>query len=232
MIADRHPFIVVQQRIVGAEQLADIGGVMDAHIEVGIIANRHRQEHLAAAAVMQEGLRSLAVDRIRQKIGKRRPQVEARCRGQRHQPGDAGYVLVPKHRQQARSLCAFETYYEIANSDTGARATVRTREHAEGQVLDREVCVAIGRLYPTLAGRIMSFVECHIGKLHIIGAQCWGDGRLTKGAVSGCGFATKIKLSQQLNARRDIRCPFDVREFGATRSINQRYRQANIFWQE
>ena len=39
MVADRHIFIVRQQRIVGAELLADIGRVMNADVEVGVVAD-------------------------------------------------------------------------------------------------------------------------------------------------------------------------------------------------
>jgi len=45
--------IVRQQRFVGAEQAADIRRVMNADIEVGVIAHRRRQTHDAVAGWMQ-----------------------------------------------------------------------------------------------------------------------------------------------------------------------------------
>ena len=45
MIADRHIFIIGQQGIVGPELLADVGGVMNADIEIGIVADEAGQVH-------------------------------------------------------------------------------------------------------------------------------------------------------------------------------------------
>ena len=39
MVGDRNPFVVRQQRIVGAEQAPDRGGVMDGGVEVGEVAD-------------------------------------------------------------------------------------------------------------------------------------------------------------------------------------------------
>ena len=48
MIADRHIFVVGKQRIVGPELPADIGRVMDADVEIGVVADEagHVQPHL------------------------------------------------------------------------------------------------------------------------------------------------------------------------------------------
>ena len=52
MITDRHIFVVRQKWIVGPENLADIGGVMDAHVEVGLIADPRREmQHTIGRAV-------------------------------------------------------------------------------------------------------------------------------------------------------------------------------------
>ena len=40
VVADRHPLVVRQQRVVGAELLADRGRVVDAGVEVGVVADR------------------------------------------------------------------------------------------------------------------------------------------------------------------------------------------------
>ena len=51
VIADRHIFIVGEQRVVGPELPADIGRVMDADIEIGVIADEagHMQPDFALA---------------------------------------------------------------------------------------------------------------------------------------------------------------------------------------
>src|SRR5262245_42282931 len=54
MIADRHVFVVRQQRIVGAEKLAGIGGVVDAREEVGVVADRGGKLEPAILGAMDE----------------------------------------------------------------------------------------------------------------------------------------------------------------------------------
>ena len=39
VIGDGHPFVVGQERIVGAEELADVRGVVDGGVEVGVVVN-------------------------------------------------------------------------------------------------------------------------------------------------------------------------------------------------
>ena len=51
VIGDRHPLVVRQQRIVGAEQPPDRGGVMDGGVEVGVVAD------VGGDAVLGRGLR-------------------------------------------------------------------------------------------------------------------------------------------------------------------------------
>src|SRR5690606_6836325 len=54
VIADWDVLVVRQQRIVRAEQLADVVGVMDADIEVGVIAYPGWQMHPAAIHRLQQ----------------------------------------------------------------------------------------------------------------------------------------------------------------------------------
>ena len=46
MIANRHPFVIGQQRIVGTKQTSDCSRVMDRGIEIGVIADARRQRVL------------------------------------------------------------------------------------------------------------------------------------------------------------------------------------------
>ena len=46
MIADWHPLVVRKQRVVGPEHRADVRGVMDRRVEVGVVADVARQHHL------------------------------------------------------------------------------------------------------------------------------------------------------------------------------------------
>ncbi|MNP56155.1 hypothetical protein D3C76_1508590 [compost metagenome] len=47
MVADRHVLVVRQQRIVRAEQFANVLGVLDADVEVGVVVDFRWQVHLA-----------------------------------------------------------------------------------------------------------------------------------------------------------------------------------------
>ena len=51
VVADRHIFVVGEQRIVGPELLADVRGMMNADVKVGEVADetRHVQPHLCLA---------------------------------------------------------------------------------------------------------------------------------------------------------------------------------------
>ena len=68
MVADGDIFIVGQQRIVGAEELADARGVVDGGVEVSVIADLRGQLHLhimdgnkaEAAGALVRGIRASA----------------------------------------------------------------------------------------------------------------------------------------------------------------------------
>ena len=91
MIADRHPFVVRQQRIVRPEQLADIGRVVDADVEIGVVADARRQVQACSprprcsrfssrslgAAIRQQGADSAS------RSARRGPAPSARNRVQR-----------------------------------------------------------------------------------------------------------------------------------------------------
>ena len=61
VIADRHVLVVRRQRIVRAEQFADVLRVLDADVEVGVIADARRQMHLAIGGQWQQ-FRALSFD--------------------------------------------------------------------------------------------------------------------------------------------------------------------------
>ena len=39
MVADGDPFVVWEEWLVGAEELADVGGVVDGGVEVGVVSD-------------------------------------------------------------------------------------------------------------------------------------------------------------------------------------------------
>ena len=92
VIADRHIFVVGQQRIVGPELLADIGRVMDADVEIGVVADQARHVHPNLALADQLRLDFVAIFFLGQQFGQaqaqrvlrpgpaRQPSVEHRLR--------------------------------------------------------------------------------------------------------------------------------------------------------
>ncbi len=56
VVANRHPFVVGQQRVVGAELLADVGGVVHRGVEVGVVADAAGQAVFGLGLGHQAGL--------------------------------------------------------------------------------------------------------------------------------------------------------------------------------
>ena len=44
VIRNRHVFVVQEQRVIGAKDSSDVGGVVDRGIKIRVVANRHRKE--------------------------------------------------------------------------------------------------------------------------------------------------------------------------------------------
>ena len=65
VIADRHVLVVRQQRIVGAEQLAGVGRVVDAGEEIRVVADRGRQPSRQSAAGCSGGRAALDARALR-----------------------------------------------------------------------------------------------------------------------------------------------------------------------
>ncbi len=159
MIADRHIFVVGQQRIVGAEQLADIGGMMDADIEIGVIADPRGQMQRDRGAVMQRGFDVFAIALVAQKLRQALAQLIAILRRQ-------GEEIV-EGRLTRRASCFLgqeardggQIEHALANGDADALLAPRRRKHAQRQVLDRKFSVAIGRGDPACQAGLMGVVD-------------------------------------------------------------------------
>jgi hypothetical protein len=93
VIADGHPFVIWQQRVVRPEQLADIRGVVNADVEVGVIANLARQPEFDGVLVQQRELQSSSLGTSStQSTRESETQSSALCDGHRqhtvHSPID------------------------------------------------------------------------------------------------------------------------------------------------
>ncbi|MNI40200.1 hypothetical protein D3C73_944110 [compost metagenome] len=54
VVANRHVFVVGQQRVVGTEQLANVQRVFDTHVEIGVVADFRWQVHRAVGRQWQQ----------------------------------------------------------------------------------------------------------------------------------------------------------------------------------
>ena len=64
MISDGNVLVIRQQRIVGTKQLADIRGVEDRGVEIGVVADDRGQQHLDIG-LRNQMTRERSVDRTR-----------------------------------------------------------------------------------------------------------------------------------------------------------------------
>ena len=160
MIADRHPLVVRQQRIVGPEQLADVGRVVDADVEVGVVADRARAgawRSLPPGAASGSRPRACCA-RCRWRPGSRTAARAApgAGRSERKQRVQRARRTPPLRRpriagEQPNSQCRAAGRGSCRRSRRRARRSVRPAgEDAERQVLDREVGVTVGRGHPAL----------------------------------------------------------------------------------
>ena len=179
VVADRHPFIVGQQRVVRTEELAHRGGVVDGGIEVGVVTNGGR--HIVAGLGLrhQAGRQFGLVRRAgAQQARKRKAQRRPGCRGQGHQGIERaaaaggvgglprGFVKAGKgtcrlRRRQVQDL--------VTDGDacTEAFFTFSTAEHTIRQVLDREwTAVGVGALDPAAQLGVVGFVQFQARQAH------------------------------------------------------------------
>ncbi len=169
MIADRHVFVVRHQRIVGPEQLAGIGRVVDARKEVGVVADRGRHlqtavrgrmkearpQRFAARALLAVGIEDVAhalPERHARFTSEREQWIE---RGAGRRFGGLGSGAVEQAMLQRRD----DVEDLVSDGDAAARGAAGRREHPEWQVLDREVSVLVGRGDPAAPPRCMGVVD-------------------------------------------------------------------------
>ena len=163
MIADRHVLVVRQQRVVGPELLADIGRVMDADIEVGVVADRAPAGASQSEAACRQlstswalGSASAEQSDSRRRSARRRRSPRARsalsvspelaCRASARRPGDR---LAHSARDRG----------SVADRRRRPLAPPSRAEDAERKVLDRKVGMAVGTNSPNCASGIVCFVD-------------------------------------------------------------------------
>ena len=89
MVADGHPLVVGEERVVGPEHRADVRGVEDGSVEVGVVADHRGQQHLRLG-LGDEHVLGVAARRHEAALGAEQvaepvPQRTAQARRQRHE---------------------------------------------------------------------------------------------------------------------------------------------------
>ena len=169
MVADRHPLVVRQQRVVGAQHLPDVRGVEDRGVEVAVVADLRRQEHLDVGLAQQHlrrvGARGDEAALGAQQVAEPVPQRPAHPWLEGHEGVEArpaaAVLDVGRHPAQEPPLGAGGEIEDLV-ADRAAdprRPRAAATEDAERQVLDGEVGGGVvRRLDPAAQRRVVRAV--------------------------------------------------------------------------
>ncbi len=184
VIADGHVLVVGQQRIVGPEQPPDIQRVVDAGVEIRVVADRAR----AGAACRRRrgcsiGSQRRAASRRPRRAASRQPRAAAP--GAARRPARRTRSAVRRSRQLRRSR---RVAREDARRGRAARSRImspiatpprRRRRPAgvktpSGRFWMREIGVAVGRRHPAPArGIVRASIELRRHGLGLGGSKCF-----------------------------------------------------------
>jgi hypothetical protein len=160
--------------------------VVDAREEVRVVADARRQEQGAGRRLVQQRLQPRAGGRallaqhgVGQQGGERGAQRPARPRAEREEgverhrrgrPGGEPRLV----RQQRRRGAEVEDHVPDRHA-AARRAAPRRGEHAERQVLDREVGMSVGGVDPAPQRRVVGRVHGHRFPVKLFGSpsQQW-----------------------------------------------------------
>ena len=178
MIADRHPLVVRQQRVVGAEQAADGGGVVDrrcrsrcsrrpapARAYSASACGTRQGCHVCACGAPSRSARDNARRSADHAFG---PIAMKRFSDRLGRGVQRGAATRRRQQRRARAIAARSTIC-VADRDAAAPRLVAAvaAKHGERQVLDREVaCRPVGRSHPAAQRRVVGFVEGRHGEAY------------------------------------------------------------------
>ncbi len=151
VVADGNPFVVFEQRLVGAEEPAGVFCVDDAGVKVGVVADACREQKFAFGGGMEEfGTRG---GMLREEGGDGLAEGDsvAGFLAEELIEGACVCCLTGGERvcfQQAALRESAQGEDVVADGDAGLRLVVRWTEDSEGEVLDGEVGMAVGVLNP------------------------------------------------------------------------------------
>ena len=168
VVADRHPFVIGQQRRIGAEQPAHRRRMVDAGIEIGVIADLAGQRHLHRLLRQQAGgpcslLLAAGLQSFRQGHSQPLPRRLAHCHEAVHIACGQRFECALQARRPAWAGGGqLQVEQLVADRHSGAQSPVGPAKASERQVLDREIGLRlIGRIDPALHCRVMAGVKAH-----------------------------------------------------------------------
>ena len=125
MIADRYVLVVRQERVVGPELTADIHCVMNAGVEIRVIADFRRQMQCACRCVVHVRLDLGTMRFVAQERRQRAAQAGS------HRGLEREHLVQPAARERRRDLArqkpsdGRQVQNSVADRDTGARLLAR-----------------------------------------------------------------------------------------------------------
>ncbi len=161
VVADRHIFVVGQQRAFGPELATDIGRVVDADVEVGVVADQAGHVHPHLALADQARLDIVAVALVAEQLGKAQPKVAMGVPAAR-QPAvqdGLGEIAAPALVEQVGDGRQIEDV--VADGDAGPAAALGFGEDPERQVLHRKIASGPSARNPADARGVVRLVERH-----------------------------------------------------------------------
>ena len=169
MVANRHPFVVGQQRLVRPEHRPDIGGMENRCVEIRIASDAGRQKHggvrLRDEAVLNLGPQPNRAGVNAEQLAQPGPERCPHYQASGHEgvqvglpagcPGGGGEQIEVRRRGQVQNL--------IADRHADPRREVfPAAKDPVGQVLQGKIRGGgVGRLDPTAAGGVVGLIEYH-----------------------------------------------------------------------
>jgi hypothetical protein len=147
VIGDRHPFVVLRQRVFRRQQGACGARVIDAGIEIRVVGDPCRQMERACLHRRQEVGRMppcvVAAGALIEHVGGGATELAQRAGAKREKPVESRVLerLARRPTQAfAASACSLEIEDLVADRHANARDSIGLRaEHAERKVLDRKI---------------------------------------------------------------------------------------------
>lgn len=160
----RDVLVVRQQGIVRTEQFSDLGRVVDADVEVRVVADPRRQMQRAGGGRTQTARRLRLVTPASSEKGRdATAKLCARGRAEREKAVEAALCAGFAQTSILRHEPAFQRQLEVedlvADRDPAPARLARRAEDTDRQVLDGKVGMAVRGRLETAKRRVMGFVE-------------------------------------------------------------------------